>query len=294
MLAPITTACPPIGSSLLLGQLLRPPVSCAVSASRRACLARGPRASVRSPISGRKFAPHREVAERVGGGLAATTELELGEHARDVMFDGLAADEQALGHVGVGESLAQEPQHLELALRERPAGPLRASANRLHSERAQEAGCSVGIARSTELLKGTPAHPAPRRSRFPLLAFRRARGRATAGFCATSGGISRRPNAASARSRWAVAAPSSPAPTRARPSARSPRATIRRSPRSSRAPRAARRAAAASSTHLARSRPRRELEQAAPPETPSAPADGDGGSGSHGASPRASWTAPTA
>jgi hypothetical protein len=74
------------------------------------------------------------------------------------MLDRPAADEQALSDVGVGEALAQEHQHLQLALREH-ADPPRAGASRLHTERAQDRGGGIGIARGAELLEGRQRAP---------------------------------------------------------------------------------------------------------------------------------------
>src|SRR6266481_3216808 len=114
--------------------------SCSSLMSRR-CRRKAAGASVTSPISGAEFSPADAGGEP--GGFSAAPHAELGEDAGHVMLGCLAGDEQPRGDLGVGQALAEKPQHLLLALGE-PADVLRAPPRRLHSEFPQQCRCRVG------------------------------------------------------------------------------------------------------------------------------------------------------
>ena len=52
--------------------------------------------------------------DAAGGG--AVGDVELGQHVRNVGGDGSGADEQSVSDLGIGESLAHQPQYFDLAL----------------------------------------------------------------------------------------------------------------------------------------------------------------------------------
>ena len=57
----------------------------------------------------------------VRGGLGPAAQAELGEDVADVVLDGLAADVEALGDLGVGQAVAEQVEHLGLALGQQAA-----------------------------------------------------------------------------------------------------------------------------------------------------------------------------
>src|SRR5215207_7332262 len=68
----------------------------------------------RGPRKARRLAPVL-LPGGVGDRAGAVAHAQLGQHVADVVGGGLAADEQALGDLGVGQAEADQPQHLLLA-----------------------------------------------------------------------------------------------------------------------------------------------------------------------------------
>src|SRR6266542_773738 len=59
----------------------------------------------------------------VGGGLRPAAQAELGQDVADVVLDGLAAAEQALGDLEIGQPVADEIEHLGFAPGQQPPTP---------------------------------------------------------------------------------------------------------------------------------------------------------------------------
>src|SRR5260221_3646406 len=68
-----------------------------------------------APLFGPLFGPGG-----VRGGLRPAPQAELREDVADVVLDGLATDEEAVGDLGVRETEAEELEHFRFALRQQP------------------------------------------------------------------------------------------------------------------------------------------------------------------------------
>ena len=89
------------------------------------------------------------VTDGEGGGLGAAAQVQFGQDAVDVVLDGLAGEEQALGQLAVRQPLAEQHEHLALAsgeLRERT----RSAARRGDAEGTQQRSRGVGVAGGAE------------------------------------------------------------------------------------------------------------------------------------------------
>jgi hypothetical protein len=58
------------------------------------------------------------LAQRVEGGFGPAPEVKFHQHVAHVVTGSLRANEEALGYLGIGETLPQQVGYLELALRE--------------------------------------------------------------------------------------------------------------------------------------------------------------------------------
>ena len=122
-----------------------------------------------------------------------------------MVLDRLAADEQPIGDLGVRQPVAEELEHLGLALGQHARRPCRRSTAGRPSERSTRRG-GVGVGGPPAAARTRRARRGPRRSR-PRAARRRARWRARGASWASSIGICARAKPASASRRQARGSP---------------------------------------------------------------------------------------
>ena len=141
----------------------------------------------------------------VGGGLGPAAQAELGQDVADVVLDGLAADEEAVGDLRVRQAVAEQVEHLGLALGQHARRPARRCVGRgrrasaARPPRRRRRG-PPGAARTRRARRG----PRPWRPR----AGRRASASASSSRArASSIGICARANPASASRRQACGSP---------------------------------------------------------------------------------------
>ncbi len=81
----------------------------------------------------------------VGGRLTPSAQAELGEDVADVVFDRLATDEQAIGDLRIGQAVAEQVEHLDLAFGQMPRASSR-GVRGADAERSQHCRRCIGVA----------------------------------------------------------------------------------------------------------------------------------------------------